>query len=266
MTQLNNRVVLCDTHAHLHAGCDIPLSWNAAYRNLSRFSAGKDFSAVVFLADMEGQSFFEDLHASIGSQIGSTWSVSATEEAVSVKLTRDDGASIYVVAGAQVVSLERVEVLMLGTRTRLRDGVSLSDVLQGSGDRKGWTVLPWGVGKWIGKRGALVASAFGASPGSAGVWACDNGNRPWFWPEPELIGRQRKLGVPVFRGTDPLRIPGDTLRIGSFGNRIVCDFDPERPFGSVDKAIRSGAFEMGATGSCQGLVRFVANQIRLRLS
>ncbi|MBN2234283.1 MAG: hypothetical protein JW706_03980 [Opitutales bacterium] len=264
MTQVSDRVVLCDTHAHLHADCDIPLSWNAAYRNLSRFSAGKDFSAVVFLADMEGQSFFEDLHASIGSKIGSTWSVSATDEAVSVKLTRDDGACIYVVAGAQVVSLERVEVLLLGTRTRLRDGLSLIDVLQGSGDRTGWTVLPWGVGKWIGKRGAMVASAFGACPGSAGVWTGDNGNRPWFWPEPELFGRQRKLGMPVFRGTDPLRIPGDTLRIGSFGNRLVCDFDPDRPFASLNAAIRSGDAEIGDFGSPMGMVRFVANQIRLR--
>ena len=266
MMAANSRLVLCDTHAHLHAGCDVSASWDAAYRNLCRFAAGQDFSALVFLADMAGQSFFDDLHASTGTRLGSAWTVSETQEAVSVNLTRDDGACIHVIAGSQVVSRERIEVLLLGTRTRIGDGLPLDAVLQCASEREGWTVLPWGVGKWIGKRGALVASAFGARPGSAGVWACDNGNRPWFWPEPELIGRQRKLGVPVFRGTDPLRIPGDTLRIGSFGNRIVCDFDPERPFGSVDKAIRSGAFEMGATGSCQGLVRFVANQIRLRLS
>ena len=265
MMAANSRLVLCDTHAHLHAGCDVSASWDAAYRNLSRFSAGQDFSALVFLADMAGQSFFDDLHASTGTRLGSAWTVSETQEAVSVNLTRDDGACIHVIAGSQVVSRERIEVLLLGTRTRIGDGLPLDAVLQCASEREGWTVLPWGVGKWIGKRGESVNAVLRSDPDGL-LWAGDNGNRPWFWPEPKVFGWMRHRRVPVLRGTDPLRIHQDTLRIGSFGNRIVCDFDPERPFGSVDKAIRSGAFEMGATGSGQGLLRFVANQIRLRLS
>jgi len=265
MMAANSRLVLCDTHAHLHAGCDVSASWDAAYRNLSRFAAGQDFSALVFLADMAGQSFFDDLHASTGTRLGSAWTVSETQEAVSVNLTRDDGARITVIAGSQVVSRERIEVLLLGTRTRIGDGLPLDALLQCAKEGEGWTVLPWGVGKWTGKRGGSVDAVLRSDPDGL-LWAGDNGNRPWFWPEPKVFGWMRHRRVPVLRGTDPLRIHQDTLRIGSFGNRIVCDFDPERPFGSVDKAIRSGAFEMGATGSGQGLLRFVANQIRLRLS
>lgn len=265
MTQVSNSVVLCDTHAHLHAGCDISATWDAAYRNLSRVAAGRAFAAVVFLADMAGQTFFDDLHVSTGSRIGSAWTVSETEEAVSVNLTRDDGARITVIAGSQVVSSERIEVLLLGTRKRIGDGLPLNAVLQSAKEGEGWTVLPWGVGKWIGKRGELVETVLRSDPDGS-LWAGDNGNRPWFWPEPKVFSWTRHRRVPVLRGTDPLRIPRDTFRIGSFGNRIVCDFDPDRAFGSLDKAFRSGVCEMDVSGSCMGLVRFVANQIRLRLS
>ena len=63
---------------------------------------------------------------------------------------------VLVIAGRQIVSAERIEVLALGTRTQIPDGQPLAATIDAVRADGALAVLPWGFGKWWGARGRMV--------------------------------------------------------------------------------------------------------------
>jgi hypothetical protein len=168
--------------------------------------------------------------------------------------------SLHIVAGRQIVTAERIEVHALAMRQTIADGQTLRATLEEVRASDALVVLPWGVGKWLGRRGRLVAEALAADLGT--VWLSDNGGRPWFWRD-ALLARAPAAGRPVLRGSDPLPLPGEERRVGSFGCWLR---------GSVATAaaliarIRSSTpADLHPYGNSESLARFLRNQSALRL-
>ena len=117
----------------------------------------------------------------------------------------------------------------------IEDGTQPAEgLLEGALAAGAAAVLPWGLGKWLGRRGRQVArlardDRFRAHPL---FFLGDIAQRPWPWPEPALFAEQR-----VLPGSDPLAVAGAERRVGRYGFRIDAPFDPGAPTRTLLEAL-----------------------------
>lgn len=239
--------IMIDAHVHLHPGTPAIGALLAARQRMAAMAAG-DCLPVVLLAEQQGCRAFEDLRAL----------ARPTQEAESLWLDGADGP-LLVIAGRQVVSAERLEILAQATVVEFADGTPAERLLEAMIAAGAIITLPWGAGKWLGRRGALLDRLL-AADGEGALLLGDNGGRPAWWRERRLAGR------PVLRGSDPLPIAGDASRIGSFGSVLEGTLSRERPAAglrAIVRALRNGPAGFGRQASP---FRFVSDQIRMRIT
>lgn len=128
---------------------------------------------------------------------------------------RTPNLNLIVIAGRQVITAEGVEVLIHNTTSAPADGETVGEVLTWVRQRRRAATLPWGFGKWTGRRRRVVCELMERYPGLA---VGDVPTRPAAWAEP--LVRRSGDPRPVLRGTDALPIEGDAERIGSWGQVV----------------------------------------------
>lgn len=239
------RRIAIDAHVHLHNAADAGEALRVA---AERLVGSEDRIGVIMLAERQGFDVFKTLRQELV----------ATEEDES--LWSNTGRQLLVLAGRQIVSAEKLEILALATSARLPDGLPAERIVAEMDAADAIVALPWGVGKWLGKRGALVDRLIAAArPGR--LFLGDNGGRPGFWPVPQFSS-----GLPVLAGSDPLPLPGWWKSIGSLASTIDADISTEMPASSLKAALRETGRRIDHMGNLAGTIRFVIDQTRLRLS
>jgi hypothetical protein len=266
--------IFVDGHVHMHPGFNTGQALDSAARNLE--SASKlfphcgDSVGVLLLAEMHGHDWFGTTRTSVlnGNTSIDTWSIDLSNEPETLIACSDVGRrKLLVIAGRQIVTAERIEVLALLTPRHFPDGLSIDATLAAAHAAGALVVLPWGVGKWFGQRGRLVRRALSRHTSARPVLAGDNGGRPWCWPRPRIFAAAELSGAPVLPGTDPLPLPNQETRIGSFG----LAFAGHLPLESPAAALRSWLIEPSSRaparlfGKPERVSRFLHNQIRLRI-
>jgi hypothetical protein len=251
--------VAVDAHVHLHDPAQDLAALEAAARNFADCSPVASSTGALMLADLQGAEAYERLRnrAAAGS---AAFRVTAEEESLWYH-TR--GWRLLIVAGRQIVSSERLEVLALATRARIPDGLPLPALLERLAEEDALAVLPWGCGKWLGARGAVVRRALKAAS-SGGVFLGDNGGRPSWWRDTVLEAAMEQ-GVHVLPGTDPLPIEGEWRRIGAFGCTFDAELSSETPASDLKRILRSPGLALRRYGRLESSARFLRNQLRLRL-
>lgn len=258
-------MLLLDGHTHLHDHVQPDVFLQATYVNLHRLSesinAVRKFQAVLCLADFSGAEGFVRLQSAATDGKLKNWRVLETGEGHSLGFVNASGDKLWVVAGRQLITDEKIEVMALGTAQPLPDSLLLFDTIDAIRANAALPILPWGVGKWWGKRGELVKSAL-ATYGSEIILG-DNGGRPRCW-RPRLLARARKNGIPVVPGSDPLRVKSDCLRSGCFGLLLDEQIDERYPAVWIQKKIFERANTSSVIGSPLGLLPFINRQLALR--
>lgn len=237
------KTIAIDSHVHFHSAAGALEALRIAKEKLS--SAGR--IGVVMLAERQGFDVLDQIRESLV----------ATAEPEALWL--DDSRSLLILAGRQVITSEKLEVLALATTAQLPDGLPAEEVVAKLDAADALVALPWGVGKWIGKRGALVDRLIAAArPGR--LFLGDNGGRPGFWPV-----HQFDAGLPVLSGSDPLPLPGWPHAVASLASMIEADLLPDTPAKSLKAALRDPATRIERIGSLAGPIRFAMDQTKLRL-
>lgn len=252
--------VLIDAHAHLHAA---PLDGaldaaRANFETTARRLGIRPAACVLFLTEAAAERRLDE--AARAGERG-RWTLLPTAERAAVRADAPGGAGILLVAGRQARTGEGIEVHALATRAPLRDGRPLDETLAEARETGGLVVLPWGVGKWWGRRGRRVREALDRA---ADLLVSDNGGRPRFWPTPALIRRERTRGRTVLAGSDPLAIEGDWLRLGSYGTVADAQVDETAPLGSLLRALRGSEVSTRTYGTRASTAAFVRAQVRIR--
>jgi hypothetical protein len=209
--------LLIDGHVHVHDSYNEAAFLASAYANLSRQGAG---TPTLLLAEMPGQQVFAKWRRG-----DAPCRVSVTRELSSIVLE----GGLLVIAGRQITTAERIEVLAIACIEPIADGLTLNATIAAIRDAGALPVLPWGVGKWSGERGRLIVNA----AERYNVLLGDNAGRPLGWPRPALF----KQHV-VLPGTDPLRLRSDQERVGTYGFVLKGRFDSDRPTGAMVTALQ----------------------------
>lgn len=260
--------VLIDAHVHIHAAAEAPAVLDAAVANFARVATRlghAQWSGVLLLAEMKQAAWFEAMAAGATTCAGA-WSLRADPQDELVLRARRHDRELLILAGRQVATREGVEVLALATRARLPDGEPLQQTLQRAAAEEALLVLPWGAGKWTGRRRQLVHAALQSQ--SPPVMAGDSGGRPAIWPvDRDFAVASGPLQRALISGTDPLPLPDEAQRVGSFGCWLAGPLPAVRPGHWLREQLRNATTaQLQPFGAAMPAARFVRKQLALRLS
>jgi hypothetical protein len=258
--------LLVDAHVHIHEPFPLERSLDAAAVNFSGARDGLraegEVLGCLMLAEIAGVDRFAAL--ADGRLGAGAWQIMPTEEPVSVVATRPGTLPVLVIAGCQIVSAERIEILALGTRARIPDGKPLAATIDAIRADGALAVLPWGFGKWWGERGRVV-DAYLASARLGDIFLGDNGGRPIGLPPPRQFARASRRSIFVLPGSDPLPGAGEIERIGRYGFVLCLKLDLDRPALALRAHLEKLERQPAIFGRLQNPARFLASQVLLRL-
>ncbi len=274
-------MIFVDGHVHIYDCFDVEQLFDAALTNFTRAagrvgSALSEVSFVLLLVEGKMDTWFHDLQQAatkdgqMRRQISSHWHVELDLETSSCVAFRDEqgSAKVHIICGQQLVSKEKLEVLSLFCSTKIENGLPVRELLSSIEQSQGIAVLPWGAGKWLGQRGKIVADLVSEWQGRH-LFLGDNGGRPCLWLEPSLLQTARQNGKAILSGSDPLPLPAEAKRVGSFGFYVDCPQTEEQAIVSTLKAVllRENLEEnVFPFGKLQNNLLFLANQFTIRFS
>ena len=261
--------ILVDAHVHLH-DCYVPSRFlDHAAGNFERAAADHGWEpcpGALLFTESAGTDWFDRLAQAAAGRtelpLGS-WQLEATGDPAAVR-ARSEGRELLLVAGRQVVAREGLEVLLLGTRAFVADRLPIQDVLA-EGVRAGaLRVIPWGVGKWLFRRGRLLHELLQSAPTDGGFFLGDSSGRPFFWRTPSHFAAAARRGIRVLPGTDPLPFPAEVRRPGSYGFRLERPGDLARPAEAIVAALRRPDARLAPYGRLERLGAFLNNQVAMQ--
>ena len=257
---------LVDGHVHLHDCFEAPDFFDAAAANLAaaarRLGLPGEPAGCLLLVESQGVDRFARL--ADGTVATGAWRVSPTEEPVSLLAHRPGALPIVLVAGRQIVSRERLEVLAVGTRATFADRRPLDEALAGVMAADAVAVVPWGVGKWQGARGRLIAELLERDRGRP-LFVGDNGGRLGLAPRPKLFARAQRRCVPVLAGSDPLPSPGQITKVGGYGFVAEVNLDAKAPFATLKGYLEGLEASPRTFGRLESLAGFVRSQVAMQV-
>jgi hypothetical protein len=258
--------LLVDGHVHFH-DC---FAWedflNAAARNFARARATlgltSDSPGCLMFAESTNVNQFRDVREQPALMRSAGWQVERGSDDCALTLNRGTGETIVVVAGRQIATAEHLEVLALGCADEMPDGRPVRDVIRDVTDRGSLPAIPWGFGKWWGRRGRLVRRLV-EDDTLPPFCLADNGGRARAQPRPPLLAWAERHGMVVLAGTDPLPLPRQVGRAGSFGFIL----DGWQTTAAPTAAIRSGIQTLQGSplrfGDLSGLLQLAHAQLGL---
>lgn len=263
-----------DAHVHIQEKFNLDQFLLYALNNFERqrlATAPESCSAhFLLLAEVKSMGFYYLLGKEARQRTGlltAAWQIKTTgeDEALLLQHVSKPDVRMFVVVGRQLVTRERIEVLALAFRPKIADGEPLADTVDAIRKGGGLAVLPWGAGKWLGKRGRLVSDFLqSASPDS--LFVGDNGGRPEFWPRPALFDLAVRRNIRLLPGSDPLPLDGEEYRVGTYGAMLDGDCSDATPVSDLKGLLLDSKKVISPFGQRQGVWQFFRTQLALRLA
>ncbi len=234
-------MIAIDAHVHFYPMFDIDRFLDTAATNLAAASMAANhavqpprLAGVLCMAETADCRWFETL--TDGLRLGSGWTVEATPEVCSRYLIAPHGQRLIVIAGHQVVTQENVELLVVGQTEKPKDGQPAEHLVFGL-KRAGEAlmILPWGFGKWWGRRGALIKSLIEAHRDN--LYVGDNSGRTSFLRRPRILEYAESLGIADLAGSDPLPLAGEEATVGRLAVCVDDLIDLDHPFDSLKRSL-----------------------------
>lgn len=255
---------LVDAHVHCHDAAD-PAGWlDHAAINLKVAAAARGLvpaAGWLLFTEMAGDHVFATLQE--GPREIGRWRLEPTHEAISLIALGGADFPLVLVAGRQVVTTEGLEILALGSSGPFADGESLTSTMSAIQAAGGHAVLPWGFGKWWGRRGAILRDTLErAEPGT--IFLGDNGGRPALAPLPRPFALAAARGIFTLPGSDPLPLAVESGAVGRYGLVLEGAVDGAHAGVGLLGLLRSLTQQPETFGRRQALAPFVARQIAMQ--
>ena len=261
-----------DSHVHVATLNDFPDLLDSCVQNMravqeKRGSGDTQVTGLILLAEIHGQDITGQIlrQANEGQTCrgGHSWDLDQTLESGSIRCRNAQGDCLYCVTGTQINAREKVEVLLFGHNEVIPQRPLQEYLELASCGSPQLLILPWGVGKWLGRRGKLINEVLQQDP-IPHFFLGDNGNRPQWWTSVSQFTTAKQQNIPVLRGTDPLFVPGQLKRVGTYGHIIEQLLDSEHPLRSLCSHLQMWPATIHSYGKLQGTLSFLRSQLALR--
>lgn len=269
-----NNVIIIDGHVHIHNYISSNTLLETAISNFNEILninglSGRLVTRILFLADTSDQDSldkfwkFQKNNMTMMATPGQ-WSLHGTQEECTFLLKREN-YDIILITGQQVISQEKLEVLLVGARRPVEDGIPVEELITyGSKEKSILVIIPWGAGKWLGKRGRILKDLIRNTEHS-NFFIGDSANRPRFWPRSSIFTEAEENGFRNLPGSDPLPLAKEYKKIGKSGFVIKGDLDLTAPAASLKKMLTDQNIEIHPYVNNATPWMFLKNQLFIRL-
>lgn len=264
----SSNLIFIDAHVHIHECYNLTQFLNSAEFNF-RKQANKlntnSYVGVLCLTEISGINTFDKLkNIAEKEERISEWKINFTKEVNTLSVTKNS-FQIFVIAGRQIVTEKKLEVLAIGLKEDYQDGKPIGEVINHVVEAGAFPIIPWGFGKWFSPRKQTLEKII-LQKKSYPIFLGDNGNRPWIFNKSKLFKLANKnnnvLDLP---GSDPLPFKREVQKPGSFGFYIENVINQDKPFDSIYKIITTSKEQFNTYGKLESLFYFVKNQVAMQL-
>lgn len=264
-----NELVLVDSHVHYYPFCTYSEFFETIYHNMSAWAREltheNHFSGIIFLCETKNSSSFLELRdmAGIESNAGE-WVIATVEGEDMLRANNGYGRDILIVPGTQVITAENLEILLIGSSHKIPHGKPARSYIDGT-NRSLVIIIPWGVGKWLGKRGKVIEDIITSAKHS--VFAVgDNSGRPAVWSHVSQFKQAKNQGISILPGSDPLPVAGQHKKVGGSGIAFYGSSDPGDLLDQLKrKILHSPDSQFIPYGKHDNIWQFLAAQVMLRI-
>ena len=234
-----------DSHVHVRSCFDEKRLIDSA---ISHLTATPNGQATIILTETATERVFEKWRDG-----NCPYPIEDPNDNLSISINK----KLLVIGGQQIVTKEKLEVLSLFGKHSIPDGMTIGDTINAIRQRESIAVLPWGLGKWIGRRGQIVLETLRKWPS---VLLGDNSGRPPFWKWPRNLTNRV-----ILPGTDPLPAKCQNNLAGSYGFTITCSGSHSKPVELLRESLRSIKTRPSYLGKRQTLLQCAHSQLAMRL-
>lgn len=240
--------LLVDAHVHVYPSYDLEPFFANAISNLRRLTqTSTDYSYGLCLVERFDCHFFKRL-LSDPSVLPPTVKIVSVHSDTCAELVVNSAATLFLYAGRQIVTAERLELLALSVDADIREGISFNEGAQLVRDAGGLPALNWAPGKWMFRRRPYVEKII-ADAKVGDLLIGDTSLRPIGWGEPILMKQARQKGMAIIAGSDPLPDPREIELVGTYG-LFIAEFNPRSPVQGLRAALATNKFKtIGKRGS-----------------
>lgn len=213
--QLNGATLnlIIDTHVHLYKSYNKDQLWPLIINNLSAHPApnnGQETMLGILLTDREHFPIFQTLDQFLPEE-AQLISIDALTKCVRMPSLPD----VYVFAGRQINTSERLEVACIGHADRLNDGMTAADAIGTMIQGNALPILNWALGKWMFERGKTVTRLLNQFKPYQMVVG-DTSMRPEGFADPRPLRLANENGYCCLAGSDPLPDAQEFAYIGTY--------------------------------------------------
>jgi hypothetical protein len=264
--------VFVDAHVHVHDCFDIDRFLDAAAANFRGHAASMAASErrfVLCLTETRTANKFSMLAERAQSEppepgrARGKWYFLPGADKCCVVARHSDYGDIELVAGRQIVTAEKLEVLALGSLKLWEEDLPARSVVESVIEAGAIPVLPWGFGKWLGRRQQVITSLIGEFAGRA-VYLGDNGGRSAILPTPPEFALAESRGMRILPGSDPLPFASEYNQAGSYGFRIDGIPQHDDVWPHLCTTLQQGDGDLTPFGNLESPFRFARNQLAMQ--
>ena len=249
--------LIADTHLHFYPCYNAQTALRHLLDNLGKLSG--DAIRIGLLAERRDCNVYAQIAAGGADMDGFKVQPSSEPDAVSIHL--DGKPLLYLLAGRQTVTAERIEILSLASRLNIAEGLPADETVRAILNTKGVPVLSWAPGKWFFGRGNVIRRLINQfKPGE--VLIGDTSLRPTLWATPWLMHEASKRCLKILAGSDPLPFAGEEKYMGTYATLMEGAFDPAKPASSVRNIMLSPGFSPELTGFRCGVINVARRLLR----
>lgn len=212
-------MISIDSHVHIYSKAEVDNFLETVTKNIDHSARG---SRVLFLTESQGLNFFKEFTSNVYN-----WNFKSNKDKISLTAISPAQEKIVILNGKQLTTKENLEVLSVGC-SEAANYLSLQDTVNEILNKGGIPIIPWGFGKWWGTRGKIL-NDFLLNTDLTCFFLGDNSGRPNFLPYPVQFKIAAEKGIKILPGSDPLPIPGDYKRAGSYGFILDEELNEEKP-------------------------------------
>jgi hypothetical protein len=261
--------ISADGHLHIYPLFRLDHAFDRLLANLDRNAREfwqcdpEEIVRLAFLTETQACHFFDQLRNGMLDPASAGLEIIGPREDTCLALIHRGGRKLFLLAGKQVATHERLEVLGLMLREPIPDGLPAYETIARIVAAGGIPVLSWAPGKWLFARGRLVRELVAAaSPDQLALG--DSSLRPMGWPESSITRTARRRGCLILPGSDPLPLPGEERQLGAYGFVYEGSFDPDQPSASIRALLAGRPDRIVPAGRRNTILQVVSRLHRLR--
>jgi len=262
-----NKLILVDTHTHYYSFCSFTKFCDYAYLNMQNAARNnyntQVFSAILCLLETETSHNYQDLLniATSTKKIGD-WQLESLDHNKLLRLSQSNGKELYLLPGRQIITSENLELLIIGNTDKISYRKPIHSYLEKYSDTH-LLILPWGVGKWLGKRGHIVSRLIQRTDNKFVL--ADNSARPSLWRYVPQFNQARKKKMRILAGSDPLPIHNQYKKVAIYGSAMTESLQPQGLANQLRENILNSKTSIKNYGQRDSFFRFIFSQLLLRI-